>query len=55
LHLIRVLERIPPRTTPLTEVEESIRKLLTEREVQQRIPEFMDRIKREARLERTPR
>lgn len=54
LHLIRVLERIPARTAPLAEVEESIRKLLTEREVQQRIPEFMDRIKREARLQRTP-
>lgn len=45
LHLIKVLERIPSRRLPLGDVEEEIRKLLTEREVQQRIPEFMERLR----------
>lgn len=45
LHLVKVLERIPARRLPLPDVEEDIRKLLTEREVQQRIPEFMERLR----------
>lgn len=52
LHLVKVLERIPTRRLPLADVEEDIRKVLTEREVQQRIPEFMERIRTDLRVRR---
>lgn len=45
LHLLKLLERIPSRRLALDDVEEDIRKLLLEREVQQRIPEFIERIR----------
>jgi parvulin-like peptidyl-prolyl isomerase len=52
LHVVKVLERIPARRLPLADVEEDIRKLLTEREVQQRVPEFIDRVRMESGLRR---
>ena len=52
LHLLKVLERIPARRTPLADVEEEIRRLLVERDVQQRLPEFLQRLRTEAGLRR---
>ena len=52
LHLVKVLERIPSRRLPLADVEEDIRKLLVERELQQRIPEFIERLRQEAGMKR---
>ena len=53
LHLVKVLERIPTRRLPLADVEDDIRKLLVERELQQRIPEFVERLRQESAMKRT--
>ena len=53
LHLVKVLERIPTRRLPMADVEDDIRKLLVERELQQRIPEFVERLRQESAMKRT--
>jgi len=50
-HLVRILERIPPKRIPLERVEEEIREVLVQRELPLRIPEFLDRVRREVGLE----
>lgn len=51
LHVVRIVERIPPRRIPLERVEEQIREVLVQRELPLRIPEFVNRVRREVGLE----
>jgi hypothetical protein len=53
LHLIRLLEKVPPRKVPLEQVENDIREVLIRREVETRIPEFAQRLRREQAVEVT--
>lgn len=52
--VVRLLERIPERVRPLDEVEADIRKLLKQRELEVRVPEFFARILKEEQVERLP-
>ncbi len=49
--IMKVLERQPPRPIPFERVDDEIRELLVQRELQARIPEFATRIRREAGVE----
>ncbi len=51
LHVVRIVERIPPRRIPLDRVEDQIREVLVQKELPLRIPEFLDRVRREVGLE----
>jgi hypothetical protein len=51
LHVVRILERIPPGRIPLERVEEQIREVLVQRELPLRMAEFVERARREAGME----
>jgi peptidyl-prolyl cis-trans isomerase C len=50
-HLIRVEERLPSRTEPLAEVEMSIREALIQEEIEKRLPDYVEKLKKEAGVE----
>lgn len=50
-HIIKTLEKIPARKTPLTEVSEKIRQFLQNKEAKQQIPAFLTKLRKEANVE----
>jgi parvulin-like peptidyl-prolyl isomerase len=47
-HILKVIERVPPRTMKFDEVESEIREMLINREMEVRIPEYSDLLRRRA-------
>jgi peptidyl-prolyl cis-trans isomerase C len=54
-HIIKLLGRIPGKSFSFAEVESQVRELMVQREMQVRIPEYADRIKKEAGLAYSPK
>lgn len=52
-HVIKLLEKIPATRTPFEKVADNIRDMLREREVQNQLPAFIEKLKQEAGLEIT--
>ena len=50
-HIIKLIEKIPPATTPLERVQDRIRDGLKERGVQEKLPEFLESLRKEAGVE----
>ena len=53
-HIIKLLEKVPPATTPMDRVQERILNLLKEQAVQEKLPEFLVSLRKEAELEVFP-
>lgn len=50
-HVIKLLEKIPPAQVPLEKVQERIRSGLQREAVQKKLPEFVERLKKDAAVE----
>lgn len=50
-HVVKVLERSPARQTEFEKVEEDIKKHLSHREMEKKLPEFFTKLKAEAQLD----
>ena len=50
-HIIKLLELIPARKTPLTEVTDKIREFLLTQETEKQLPAYFDKLKKEAGVE----
>ena len=51
-HLIKVHEKRPEKTVPFKEVEERIRQHLTNQKLKQRVDEYLNEVKKTAKIER---
>lgn len=50
-HIIKLVEKIPPTTTPLEKVMERIRDRLKEQAVQKKLPDYLDKLKADSKVE----
>jgi peptidyl-prolyl cis-trans isomerase C len=50
-HIIKLIEKIPPATTPLDKVAEQIRSRLQEKVAQEKLPEYLKKAREEAKVE----
>jgi peptidyl-prolyl cis-trans isomerase C len=50
-HIIKTLERIPPRKTPYDQAEVRIKEILLRDAVEKELPAYIDKLKREAGVE----
>jgi peptidyl-prolyl cis-trans isomerase C len=53
-HLIKVHEKKPEKVVPLKEVEDKIRQHLTNQKLKQRVDEYLNEVKKTAKIERIP-
>jgi parvulin-like peptidyl-prolyl isomerase len=50
-HILKVSERLPPKKVPIEEVRNVVREMLTEQELQRRLPDFYRKLRQEANVE----
>jgi peptidyl-prolyl cis-trans isomerase C len=50
-HIIKLSEKIPARKVPLAEVAKEVKEGLTQQEVQKQMPEYFEKLKKEANVE----
>lgn len=50
-HIVKVVEIMPAGKRPFQEVEDEIKKFLEQEEVQKRLPDYFDKLKKEAKVE----
>jgi len=53
-HLIKVHEKKPEKVVPFKEAEEKIRQYLTNQKLKQRVDEYLNEVKKTAKIERIP-
>ena len=53
-HLIKVHEKKPETVVPFKEAEEKIRQYLTNQKLKQRVDEYLNEVKKTAKIERIP-
>ena len=50
-HILKVLEKMPPKLTPYVEISERIREALLQQEVQKQLPDYLAKLKQAAGIE----
>lgn len=47
-HIVKLREKIPSQTTPLTEAQKEIREFLTRQEIQKKLPDYLKKLREDA-------
>jgi parvulin-like peptidyl-prolyl isomerase len=50
-HIVKLNEKLPPKTTSLSEATKDIRELLTRQEVQKKLPDYLKKLREEAAVQ----